>query len=228
MEAELEIRKKQYEYYKENLLDKSKNIKWVPILSVADTFTGLTYKPSDVSSTGVLVLRSSNIKDSHLIYEDNVFVKMDNIPERAFVKENDILICVRNGSKALIGKAALIPNHKSKMAFGAFMMILRAKNSINFKYLFYLWQSSKIQNMIHNDSGMPINQITRKMLEKIKVPIVSLEKQEEIANILEKFEKSCNDISEGLLAEIEARRKQYEYYRDKLLNFKELKVENKE
>ena len=61
------------------------------------------------------------------------------------------------------------------------------------------------------------------MLNKYPVPILSLEKQNKIVNILEKFEKLCNDISEGLPAEIEARKKQYEYYRDKLLTFKELK-----
>jgi len=61
-------------------------------------------------------------------------------------------------------------------------------------------------------------------LNEFLVPYPSKEKQIKIANMLEKFEKISSDISEGLPAEIEARRKQYEYYRDKLLNFKELKV----
>ena len=55
-----------------------------------------------------------------------------------------------------------------------------------------------------------------------------MEYQHYVVNILNKFDKVINDIKQGLPAEIEARRKQYEYYRDKLLNFKELKVENKE
>ena len=61
-------------------------------------------------------------------------------------------------------------------------------------------------------------------LNDFLVPFPNDEKQKEIMNILERFEKLCNDISEGLPAEIEARQKQYEYYRDKLLTFKELKV----
>lgn len=58
----------------------------------------------------------------------------------------------------------------------------------------------------------------------LKIPMPSIDEQEKIVNVLERFDKLCNDISEGLPAEIEARQKQYEYYRDKLLTFKELKV----
>ena len=58
----------------------------------------------------------------------------------------------------------------------------------------------------------------------LKIPLPTLKEQERIVNVLDSFEKLCNDISEGLPAEIEARQKQYEYYRDKLLTFKELKV----
>ena len=87
---------------------------------IAETFTGLTYSPENVYEHGTLVLRSSNIKNEQLCFEDNVFVQM-SIPERAFVKENDILICVRNGSKALIGKSAIITKAAVGMAFGAFM-----------------------------------------------------------------------------------------------------------
>lgn len=218
---EYKARKKQYEYYRELILDKNTNIEWLPLLEVSDTFTGLTYKPTDTASQGTIVLRSSNIKERRLVFDDNVYVQMDNIPERAIVKENDILICVRNGSKALIGKAAMIPKHDQIMAFGAFMTILRPKKCINPKYLFFVWQSPRIQNMIHGESGMPINQITKKMLEQIVVPLPPLEEQQRIVDILDRFDKLCNDISESLPAEIEARQKQYEYYRDRLLTFKE-------
>lgn len=92
---------------------------------IAETFTGLTYSLEKVYEHGTLVLRSSNIKNEQLCFEDNVFVQM-SIPERAFVKENDILICVRNGSKALIGKSAIITKAAVGMAFGAFMIVLRS------------------------------------------------------------------------------------------------------
>ena len=64
--------------------------------------------------------------------------------------------------------------------------------------------------------------IRRPMLNKFPVPVPPIEEQRRIVDILDRFEKLCNDISDGLPAEIEARQKQYEYYRDKLLTFKEL------
>ena len=63
-----------------------------------------------------------------------------------------------------------------------------------------------------------------KDLKNVKFDLPSIEEQEKIVRILDRFDQLCTDISEGLPAEIEARQKQYEYYRDKLLTFKELKV----
>ena len=62
-------------------------------------------------------------------------------------------------------------------------------------------------------------------LEKIELPVPPLSEQQRIVDILDRFDALCNDITSGLPAEIEARKKQYEYYRDKLLTFKELKKE---
>ena len=70
-----------------------------------ENYTGLTYSPSDVCEYGTLVLRSSNIQNDILSFSNNVFVKM-NIPQRAMAQKGDILVCVRNGSKSLIGKSA--------------------------------------------------------------------------------------------------------------------------
>lgn len=74
--------------------------------------------------------------------------------------------------------------------------------------------------MVHSKKGS-VPYITMPMLQNFKVPIPSLEEQERIFRILDRFDVLCNDLSSGLPAEIEARRKQYEYYRDKLLTFKE-------
>ena len=73
---------------------------------LGEVLSGLTYRPTDISDEGTLVLRSSNIQERVLCFDDNVYV---NIEEKEYkpVFENDILICVRNGSKSLIGKNAL-------------------------------------------------------------------------------------------------------------------------
>ena len=70
--------------------------------------------------------------------------------------------------------------------------------------------------------GVP--SLTKSMLDKIKIPVPPLAEQERIVKILDRFEALCNDISVGLPAEIKARQQQYEYYRNKLLTFEEVKA----
>ena len=219
LQHELKARKKQYEYYRDKLLTFSEDVEYRKIIEIADTYTGLTYKPENVTVEGTLVLRSSNIQNSTLAFNDNVYVKMENIPERAIARENDILVCVRNGSSALIGKAAIIPAMDNKMTFGAFMTVMRAKEGIDYRFLYHSWLSSKVQKLIHGDNAMPINQITKKDFERIYIQVPPLKEQERIADILDKFADICQSTQIGLPAEIEARHKQYEYYRDKLLTF---------
>jgi len=98
----------------------------VSLGSIGESLIGLTYSPADVRSTGTLVLRSSNIQNDALAFEDNVFVKRE-IPERIMVQPGDVLICVRNGSRNLIGKAALLDERTDGMTFGAFMAVFRSK-----------------------------------------------------------------------------------------------------
>jgi type I restriction enzyme S subunit len=183
------------------------------ITEVAKSYTGLTYKPENVSDSGTLVLRSSNINDDVLSFDDNIFVQMV-IPERAKVQENDILICVRNGSKRLVGKSAMITKEAEGMAFGAFMTILRSF-AINSKFLFYVWQSEKVRRQYKGDEAMPIAQITAKDFQRIVIPVPSLSEQKRIVSILDTFEASIQNLE----AQLKQREKQYEYYRNKLLSF---------
>ena len=85
------------------------------------------------------------------------------------------------------------------------------------KYFFYLLQTKHLEEL-NTAGGVP--SLTQAVLNKVDLIIPSIEKQNEIVSILDNFETICNDLSEGLPAEIEARQKQYEYYRDKLLTFK--------
>jgi type I restriction enzyme S subunit len=134
---------------------------------IGKSIIGLTYSPSKVKHDGTLVLRSSNVQDGKLAFDDNVFVEMD-IPERVIVKENDLLICVRNGSKHLIGKCALIDKKTAGSAFGAFMSIYRSKYSTFVQHQF---QSFVIQRQINETLGATINQITNKDLASFQIPL---------------------------------------------------------
>lgn len=162
---------------------------------------GLTYSPNYVKKYGTLVLRSSNIKNGKLIFEDNVFVEM-SIPERAKVHTNDLLVCVRNGSKALIGKSAVITKDAEGMAFGAFMTILRA-NGIEQIFLNYYWQTDFIQKQVRDNMGATINQITNADISDFDIYVPSsLPEQQAIASVLTSIDNE--------LSALEAKRKKYE------------------
>lgn len=134
---------------------------------IGENLIGLTYSPNDVKAHGTLVLRSSNIQKNKLAFDDNVYVDMD-LPKRVMVKQGDILLCVRNGSRQLIGKCALIDKTVEGAAFGAFMSVYR---SVNSQFIFYQFQANVIQKQIEEVMGATINQITNKDLSSFKIAL---------------------------------------------------------
>ena len=96
---------------------------------IGETLIGLTYSPKDVvENGGTIVFRSSNIQNGMIDYSDLVRVNK-SIKERIITKENDILVCARNGSTRLIGKNTLLKKSDSGNTFGAFMMIYRSEDN---------------------------------------------------------------------------------------------------
>lgn len=149
---------------------------------VGECINGLTYSQEDVVDyDGILVLRSSNIQGNKLAFDDNVYVRSDmRIKDR--VQANDILICVRNGSKALIGKNALISEEAQGQAHGAFMTIFRTKN---YKYIFQLFQSDMYTAQVEKNLGATINSINNSDLLIFQFPMpINLAEQQKIAQIL--------------------------------------------
>ncbi len=137
------------------------------LAEIGQVKTGLTYSPKNVSSYGTLVLRSSNIQNDRLAFADNVFVDL-GVSDEATVRTGDLLICVRNGSRQLIGKTAMIDQRADGMAFGAFMSAYRSELN---DYLVWCFQSSVIQKQVAEHLGATINQITNKTLKAIEVPL---------------------------------------------------------
>lgn len=143
--------------------------------------TGLTYSPKNVSPYGTLVLRSSNIQEDRLAFKDNIFVDME-VSEEATVQAGDLLICVRNGSRQLIGKTALIDERADGMAFGAFMSAYRS--DLN-DYLIWCFQSLVVQRQVAEHLGATINQITNKTLKAIEIPLpIDAEERRSISGVL--------------------------------------------
>lgn len=156
-------------------------------------YNGLTYSPNDIcgSEDGILVLRSSNIKDNKLCFDDNVYVKKE-IPQKLIVNKGDILICSRNGSAELIGKAAFI-ELQMVATFGAFMMIFKGISNIYHKYLFYI-VTSCISQYKWLFTTATINQLTSSMLGEIFAPFINNNlEQKPIATYLD---QKCGEIDE--------------------------------
>ncbi len=148
---------------------------------IGESIIGLTYSPKDVKNYGTLVLRSSNVQNNKLAFDNNVYVEME-LPIRVIVKEHDMLICVRNGSKNLIGKCALIDKETEGKAFGAFMSIYRSEFS---RFVFHQFQANIIQRQINETMGATINQLTNKDLASFKIPLpTSLAEQTAISTAL--------------------------------------------
>ncbi|QQM25385.1 restriction endonuclease subunit S [Elizabethkingia sp. M8] len=162
---------------------------------IGEIVNGLTYSPNDIAENGVLVLRSSNVQNRNLAFEDNVYVRTDNYNP---VQENDILICVRNGSKNLIGKNALINKENEGVAFGAFMSIYRS--SFN-RFLFHWFDTNQYKEVVHKNLGATINSINGSDLRKFKVPFPSIKEQTKISSFLSKIDERIqtqSKIIEGL------------------------------
>lgn len=161
---------------------------------IGECIIGLTYSPDNVKESGLLVLRSSNVQGNALQYENNVFVDID-VPEKLIVKENDILICVRNGSRDLIGKCALIKGEAIGETFGAFMSVFRSPYN---EFVFNCFQSNVIKKQIDEHLGATINQITNKSLNSFEIPFPPSIEQDKIVTALRDMDNEITSLEKKL------------------------------
>lgn len=152
---------------------------------IGTSLIGLTYDPASVKPRGTLVLRSSNIQDGLLYLNDNVFVDTP-VTDRIRVRESDILICVRNGSRRLIGKSVMLDRRVVGQTFGAFMAVYRS--DIN-SFLRWFFQSDDFKRQIHEHLGATINQITNASLNGFVVSLPSARERDEISSRLDDVDR---------------------------------------
>lgn len=184
--------------------DKMKETKlgWIPedweVIEIGrkgNVISGLTYSPDDVRESGTLVLRSSNVQNDRLAFENNVFVDGSKYPFNP-VEEGDILICVRNGSRGLIGKNTLITKKVEGVAFGAFMTVFRSQY---YKYFIHLFKTNFWNKEIHKNLGATINSINGSNLKKFKFPFPEEKKElEKIASFLSTADHEISSLQNQL------------------------------
>lgn len=172
---------------------KKTKLGWIPedwvvteLGKIGQVVSGLTYSPQDVNDNGTLVLRSSNVQKENLSFEDTVYVDTDGLSYNPVI-ENDILICVRNGSKHLIGKNTLITKEVEGVAFGAFMSVFRS--DLN-NYLIQYFKTDIYNKEIHKNLGATINSINGSELKRFKVPLPPRSERQKIATILSTWDRA--------------------------------------
>ncbi|WP_225420843.1 restriction endonuclease subunit S [Limosilactobacillus reuteri] len=162
------------------------NVKWEQrkLGDVVNFFSGLTYHPSDVKNKGYFVIRSSNIQNNQIVSADDIFVNKDiiNVPN---VKQGDIIVVVRNGSRKLIGKHAQVLTDMPNTVIGAFMTGVRSKSNF---YINALLDSDQFQKEIYKNLGATINQITIGEFRKMRFIITSGNEAQTIGEFFKKID----------------------------------------
>ena len=232
--AEIETRKKQYEYYRDKLLDfkdagggyylLEKVVQWLPLGEIATITRGGNFQKKDFTSDGIPCIHYGQIYTKYGLYanETVTFISEEVAKKSKKATTNDIIMAVTSENIEDVCKCVAWLGKEDVAVSGHTAIIHHNQNA---KYLAYYFHTQMFfvqkEKYAH---GTKVIEVTPSKLADIIIPLPPLAIQGWIAEILDKFHSLATDISEGIPAEIEARKKQYEYYRDKLLAFK--KIEN--
>ena len=225
LEAELTKRKQQYEYYRdhllsfENIADEGGQVEWLALGNVCILVTGATPSRTNHSywDGGTIPWMNSGEVNLRRVFKTEEKITEDgyNHASTTIVPKHSIVMALagqgKTRGKVAITEIALCTNQS--------LCSIICGEKINYKYLFH-YLDSKYENLrsISNGDGTR-GGLSLRILSPYKIPVPTLDVQEKIVYVLDNFDVVCNDLNIGLPAEIEARQKQYEYYRDRLLSF---------
>ncbi|EFH9396020.1 TPA: restriction endonuclease subunit S [Escherichia coli] len=214
--AELNMRKKQYNYYRDQLLSfKEGEVEWKALEEVSDIYDSLHQTPQ-YSKNGLSMIRVTDIKNGYIDLKNTLKVNdgIFSIFTKKYLPQKNDLVMSRVGS---YGNVGIIPTDNSA-CMGQNTVVIHPH--INNRYLFYILTSSIGQDFIEkNVGGGSQKTLSLKSIKSIPIPLTGESEQSKIVSILDKFDTLTNSITEGLPREIELRQKQYEYYRDLLFSF---------
>jgi type I restriction system specificity protein len=228
LEAELEARKKQYEYYKDNLLTFGDEVEWKALGEVGAFVRGSGLQKIDLTTSGIPAIHYGQIYTYYGVSVEQTisFVTPETAKGLKKVDYGDVIITNTSENLEDVGKAVFY-SVKEQGVTGGHATIFKPSKEIIGKYLVYYTQTAEFSNQKRKYAkGTKVIDVSANDLAKITVPIPypndtkkSLEEQARIVAILDRFDTLVNSISEGLPKEIALRRKQYEYYREQLLSF---------
>jgi type I restriction enzyme S subunit len=224
LQAELQARKKQYEYYSSHLLCFREDDNWQLLGEIAEitdyvangSFASLRENVSYKNEPNYAALIRTADYSTGFKLEKMVFVDEHayNFLAKSKLYGGEIII---NNVGAGVGTTFRCPNLGIPMSLAPNSVMVKTKNDGFYYYWFKSRYGQDAIQRIVGKSAMP--KFNKTGLRSIRVPVPSIKEQERIVAILDRFDTLCNDLSSNLPAEIQARQKQYEYYRDKLLTF---------
>ena len=223
LEAELEARKKQYAYYRDTLLSfehDDPKVEWKRLGEVGTFTRGNGLQKKDFTETGVGCVHYGQIYTRYGTATDKTISYCS--PELAKrlkkARKGDLIIATTSENVEDVCKAVVWLGDEEIVTGGHACVYSHNQDP---KYIAYFFQTENFfRQKKKYASGVKVIDIKGSDLEKVLIPLPPLEEQRRITSILDKFEALTSDLQSGLPAEIEARRKQYEYYRDQLLSFK--------
>jgi type I restriction enzyme S subunit len=226
--AELKARKKQYNYYREQLFSfDDDEVQHLPMgdESIGKFIRGGGLQKKDFRETGVGCIHYGQIYTHYGTYTDKTksFVSEEFAKKARMAKQGDLVIATTSENDEDVCKAvAWLGDEEIAVSSDACFYT----HNLSPKYVAYFFQTELFQKQKRSFiTGTKVRRVNAGDLEKIKIPVPSPEEQNRIVSILDKFDILTNSISEGLPKEIELRKKQYEYYRDLLLTFPKDNVE---
>lgn len=221
LQAELQKRLQQNNYYRDNLLsfEGRTDVQWKKLGDVADLLSGFPFDSSLFADNGIKLMRGVNIKRGQLCFNktDDRYWESEKGLEKYIVNENDIVISM-DGS--LVGRSFGMVK-KEHLPLLLVQRVARIRSSsANINYIYYCICNWFPDYVDKKKTQGAIPHISLKDIANFPIPFPSLLEQQKMVEILNHFDTLTNDLTAGLPAEIEKRRQQYEYYRDKLLIFK--------
>lgn len=234
LQAELQKRKQQYNYYLDNLLNFNNinrggyqaEVRWMKMSDIGTFYSGLSGKTKeDFQNGNAKFISYVNIFNNlSLITDVDDRVKILEGERQNTIQYGDLLFTGSSETPDECGMCSVLTHHtEEKLYLNSFCFGFRFNDlsGINPEFMKFLFRSSVIRKLIcKTANGVTRFNISKKEFAKIVIPIPSLAEQDHIASVLDKFYFLVGDLTAGLPAEIEKRRQQYEYYRDKLLTFK--------
>ena len=227
LSAELKARQKQYEYYRDELIntnyEKVVKLKDLCVIKGRIGFRGYTRNDLVEKGNGAISFSPGNIINGTINYNNCTYISWEKYEEspEIMINDGDIIFC-KTGST--LGKVAMVEKLPEKATLNPQLVVLRDVKC-NPVYLKYILGGYYFQSAVQSKKGLgSVPNISQKDIGDIEIKLHNQVQQNKIADILSSLDKICNSLSNGLPVEIEKRQKQYEYYRDKLLSFKEVDV----